>query len=458
MCLLPGQRAKAHSHALSARANRPGEWEDREGRIDAEESFGFSRRRWMRWGAGMVAMEFRFRGHEGSELRARLDRPAGRVRATALFAHCFTCTKDLAAARRIAGRLAARGIAVLRFDFTGLGHSGGEFANTNFSSNVEDLVLAAGELERRLGPPQLLIGHSLGGAAAVAAAVRLSSVRAVVTIGAPADPSHVAGVFGEKVEEIRAKGEAEVELAGRTFTIRRQFLEDIARVRLEEDLGKLGAALLVLHAPRDEIVGIDEAAKLFGAARHPKSFVTLDDADHLLRREADAEYAAEVIVAWSARYLDLVPEERPPTAPEGVVRVTEAGGPGFLQDITVDGRHSLLADEPEELGGTDRGPSPYQLLAAALGACTTMTLRMYASHKGLPLEAVTCDVSHDKCHREAAEDPGRAAGRVDVFHRILHLQGELDDPTRERLLAIADRCPVHRTLHSEVRIETELGP
>lgn len=406
----------------------------------------------------MVAKEFRFRGHEGSELRARLDRPAGRVRATALFAHCFTCSKDLAAARRIAGRLAARGIAVLRFDFTGLGHSGGEFANTNFSSNVEDLVLAAGELERRLGPPQILIGHSLGGAAAVAAAVRLSSVRAVVTIGAPADPSHVAGVFGEKVEEIRAKGEAEVELAGRTFTIRRQFLEDIARARLEEDLGKLGAALLVLHAPRDEIVGIDEAAKLFGAARHPKSFVTLDDADHLLRREADAEYAAEVIVAWSARYLDLVPEERPPTAPEGVVRVTEAGGAGFLQDITVDGRHSLLADEPEELGGTDRGPSPYQLLAAALGACTTMTLRMYASHKGLPLEAVTCDVTHDKCHREAAEDPGGAAGRVDVFHRILHLQGELDDPTRERLLAIADRCPVHRTLHSEVRIETELGP
>jgi putative redox protein len=405
----------------------------------------------------MVVEKFCFEGHDGSELVGRLDRPEGVVRGTALLAHCFTCSKDLAAARRIAGRLAARGMAVLRFDFTGLGHSGGEFSNTNFSSNVEDLVLAAQELENRLGAPQLLVGHSLGGAAAVAAAVRLPSVRAVVTMGAPADPSHVAGVFAEKVPEIREKGEAEVELAGRSFTIRRQFLEDIEQTRLAEDLGKLGAALLVLHAPRDEIVGIDNAAALFGAARHPKSFVTLDDADHLLTREADAEYAAEVIVAWSARYLELAPEERPQAAPEGVVRVSEAGGQGFLQDITVDGRHSLLADEPEELGGTDRGPSPYQFLAAALGACTTMTLRMYASRKGLPLEAVTCDVTHDKCHREAAKEPGGAGGKIDVFRRTLHLRGELDPPTRERLLAIADKCPVHRTLHAEVRIETELG-
>lgn len=405
----------------------------------------------------MAGNEFRFRGHDGSELRGRLDRPAGKVRATALLAHCFTCSKDLAAVRRMAGRLSARGIAVLRFDFTGLGHSEGEFANTNFSSNVEDLVRAAEELETRLGAPQLLIGHSLGGAAAVAAAVRIPSVRAVVTIGAPADPSHVTGIFADKVEEIRERGEAEVELAGRPFTLRRQFLEDILQARLEDDLAQLRAALLILHAPRDEIVGIDEAAALFGAARHPKSFVTLDDADHLLTRESDAEYAAEVIVAWSARYLDLAREERPPAAPEGVVRVTEAGGKGFLQDITVDGRHSLLADEPEEVGGTDRGPSPYQLLAAGLGACTTMTLRMYAGHKGIPLEGVTCEVTHDRCHRDASEDPEGTGGKIDVFHRTIRLRGDLDASTRGRLLEIADKCPVHRTLHSEVRIETELG-
>ncbi|MFN4157059.1 MAG: alpha/beta fold hydrolase [Gemmobacter sp.] len=394
-----------------------------------------------------------FDGHAGTPLAARLDLPEGPVRAAAVLAHCFTCSKDIAAARRIAARLAARGVAVLRFDFTGLGHSEGEFANTTFTSNVEDLVLAAGYLAGRGMAPHLLIGHSLGGAAVIRAAAAVSEVRAVVTIGAPADPAHVAHAFGDRVEEIRVKGSATVTLAGRSFEIRQAFLDDIAEAPLTQALRGLKAALLVLHAPRDETVGIDNAGAIFAAARHPKSFVTLDDADHLITREADADYVAEVITAWSARYLVLAPEPVRADAPEGVVRVSEADPTEFRQDVAV-GRHALVADEPASVGGRDAGPTPYQFLSVALGACTTMTIRMYARRKGIPLRHVAVDVTHNKEYREACEGCEEAGTKVDVFHRTIRLEGDLSDDQRASLMAIADKCPVHRTLHASSVIET----
>lgn len=395
-----------------------------------------------------------FAGHDGSHLAARLDLPEGAPLATALFAHCFTCSKDIPAARRIAGRLAAMGIAVLRFDFTGLGHSEGEFANTTFSSNVSDLVAAARELERRNLPPALLIGHSLGGAAVLRARTQIPSVRAVVTLNAPADPSHVIHNFADVLPRIETQGEAEVQLAGRPFRIRQSFVEDVSHQNLAEAVSNLNAALLILHAPRDETVGIDNAATLFGAAKHPKSFVTLDGADHLISRPGDAEYAAEVIAAWSRRYLDLTPPAPPPGAPEGIVRVTEADPMGFLQDVQSGPGHHVLADEPLSYGGSDRGMSPYGFLSAGLGACTSMTIRMYARRKGWPLEAVQVDVSHDKVHAQDASTG--TDGRVDSFRRSIRLSGPLTEDQRARLLQIADKCPVHRTLEASSRIETRL--
>jgi len=406
----------------------------------------------------MKSEKVTFAGHSGDMLAARLDLPGGPVRAAAILAHCFTCSKDIAAARRISGRLAALGIAVLRFDFTGLGHSGGEFANTHFSSNVADLLLAAAFMDRRGLPAQLMIGHSLGGAAVLKAAPDLPGLRAVVTLGAPFDPGHVAQSLGGKLDDIRAQGRAMVDLAGRSFEIRKEFLDDISAASLQQALPRLNAALLVLHAPLDATVGIDNAGRIFAAARHPKSFVSLDGADHLLSREEDAEYAAEVIASWSRRYLALAPEQVRPDAPEGVVRVSEAEASGFRQDIVVAGRHQMIADEPVAMGGTDLGPSPYQLLAAGLGACTTMTIRLYARRKGIPLAHVSCDVSHDRCHTEDCEECDKSQAKVDVFHRVIRLEGDLNDAQRDSLLAIADKCPVHRTLHGQAIIRTELEP
>ncbi|MCT8160075.1 bifunctional alpha/beta hydrolase/OsmC family protein [Pseudoruegeria sp. SHC-113] len=401
-----------------------------------------------------------FEGHSGESLAARLDLPDGPHLATAIFAHCFTCTKDITAARRIAGRLAAMGIAVLRFDFTGLGHSEGEFANTSFTSNAADLVAAARYLKGRGMAPALLVGHSLGGAAVLRAAAEIKSetgaLKAVATLGAPFDPAHVTHQFGAALEEIRTKGSAEVRLAGRPFTIGRGFLEDISTADLQDRIGHLGAALLVLHAPRDATVGIENAAQIFDAARHPKSFVTLDEADHLITRTEDAEYAAEVIAAWAGRYLDLRPPAPPIGAPEGVVRVAEADPEGFLQDVNAGPFHHALADEPLAYGGTNQGMSPYGFLAAGLGACTSMTIRMYARRKGWPLAHVRVDVTHDKVH---AQDAGGSAAnqKIDSFRREIHLEGALSAQQREKLLEIADKCPVHKTLESSARIITTLA-
>lgn len=404
----------------------------------------------------MKTERLEFKGHDGSLLAARLDLPVGKPAAYALFAHCFTCSKDIPAARRIAQRLASLGIAVLRFDFTGLGHSGGEFANTGFSSNVADLALAADYLRENYQAPQLLIGHSLGGAAVLAAADRIEEAKAVVSIGAPAEPQHVIHNFGDHVNTICNQGSAEVELGGRAFTIRREFIDDISDLSLETKVKHLKKALLVLHAPMDETVSLDNAARIFQMAKHPKSFITLDNADHLLTRVEDAEYTAEVISTWVQRYIDVELLPKQMNAPEGVVRVSEADPDSFTQDISAAGHH-IIADEPVSYGGHYLGSTPYQLVAAGLGACTSMTIRMYARHKKLPLEHVQVDVTHDKIHAEDCSSCEQSEGKVDQFVRRITLTGDLSEEDRQRLLEIADRCPVHKTLEGEINIKTALS-
>jgi uncharacterized OsmC-like protein/alpha-beta hydrolase superfamily lysophospholipase len=399
----------------------------------------------------MPAERFDFPNAAGERLAALLDRPAGNPRAFALFAHCFTCGKDIRAAKRIAEGLTARGIAVLRFDFTGLGASEGEFANTNFSSNVADLVAAANHLRKVQQAPAILIGHSLGGAAVLAAAGEVPEARAVVTIAAPADPSHVAGLLKDQVEEIRARGEVEVTLAGRPFRIRREFLDDVAEQRLDQRIGKLGKALLVMHSPTDTIVGIDNASHIFLAAKHPKSFVSLADADHLLSKARDAGYVADVIAAWAERYLDVAPASDVDTTEPGTVVVTETRQGKFQQLVTA-GQHRFPADEPVDAGGLDSGPGPYDLLLAALGACTAMTLRLYADRKGLPLERVVVRLTHAKIHAADCETCETKEGMLDRIDKEIVVAGALDEEARARLLEIAEKCPVNRTLKSEIEI------
>ncbi|MEM1045172.1 MAG: bifunctional alpha/beta hydrolase/OsmC family protein [Pseudomonadota bacterium] len=401
-----------------------------------------------------------FKGSQDAELAARLDLPAGPPRAYALFAHCFTCSKDILAAKSIAAGLTANGIAVLRFDFTGLGSSEGEFANTNFSSNVGDLVRAVDFLRQTYRAPSILIGHSLGGAAVLAAAPDIAEVKAVATIGAPADADHVVHNFGAKLDEIADRGEAEVSLAGRNFTIRKQFLDDLATQTVRDRVAAMKKALMVLHAPFDNTVGIDNAGAIFTAAKHPKSFISLDNADHLLSDKADAHYAANVIAAWASRYIDTDTDKAVSTGgevPEGVVRVTETGA-GTFQNSIVSGRHHLLADEPRDVGGLDTGPSPYDYLSVALGACTTMTLRLYANHKKLPVTGISVDVMHGKVHAadctDCADEIRERNGKVDRFERVIAIEGDIEPDVRARMLEIADRCPVHRTLEAGAAVVT----
>jgi len=411
----------------------------------------------------MLAVEFP--GSAGHDLAARLEVPQGEPRGYAVFAHCFTCSKNSKAASRIARALTGSGIAVLRFDFTGLGDSDGDFSNTNFSSNVDDLVAAAEYLEREHRAPTLLIGHSLGGAAVIAAAERVPSVRAVATIGAPSDPSHVTALFESAVDSIAEEGEADVQLAGRTFRIRRQLLDDLAGQRQQERIAGLDRALLVLHSPLDEIVGIDNAREIFEAARHPTSFVALDGADHLLTDAADSAFAASMIAAWAARYaLDARAdvEAEAPVAPPGTVSVSSTTSGAFTQSV-VAGSHRLLADEPDPIGD-DTGPSPYDLVLAGLGACTSMTMRMYADRKGIPLEGVTVVLQHERRHAEdcaecatdAEAGSGSRSSKLEHITREITMVGDLSEEQVESLRVIADKCPVHRTLAGTVHVTTSI--
>lgn len=399
-----------------------------------------------------------FTGADGQSLAARLDRPNGKPRAFVLFAHCFTCSKDIFAASRIAGELSARGLAVLRFDFTGLGMSEGEFANTNFSSNVSDLLQAVAYLRENHEAPSILVGHSLGGAAVLAAAPDVPEAKAVATIGAPSDADHVVHNFAAHMEEIETTGEAEVALAGRSFTIKKQFLDDLRAQSVRDRIAGMRKALLVFHAPRDETVGIDNAADIFQAAKHPKSFISLDNADHLLSRREDAAYVAEVLTAWASRFIasDSNDGRLPFPGPDGEVSSADTGEGKFQQEV-VSGGHRYLADEPVSFGGLDSGPSPYDFLSTALATCTSMTLRMYANHKGIELDRVAVHVRHGKVHAEDCQDCGEGReGRIDRFERELELEGAFDDAVRKRLVEIADRCPVHQTMEKSSVVVTKL--
>ncbi|WOC24979.1 bifunctional alpha/beta hydrolase/OsmC family protein [Pseudoalteromonas sp. N1230-9] len=385
-------------------------------------------------------------------LAGQLEYPANDVKFYALFAHCFTCGKDIAAATRISRALVQQGIAVLRFDFTGLGNSDGDFANSNFSSNIQDLIAAAEHLRENFKAPQLLIGHSLGGAAVLAAADKINEVQAIVTIGAPSDAQHVSHNFAAQIDEINSQRKAKVNLAGREFTIKKQFLDDIAQYD-RSHISKLKRALLVMHSPIDTTVDISEAEKIYASAKHPKSFISLDDADHLLSNKVDADYAAGVIASWATRYIDYEKESYTAQLLNGSVLVEEKDHV-FTQYVSTKD-HTWLADEPLKVGGSNLGPDPYHHLIAGLGACTSMTLRMYASRKNLPLEHIKVELNHTRDYHQDCDDCEHN-NKLEAITRKITLVGDLTDEQRQRLLEIADKCPVHKTLHNNPLVISEL--
>lgn len=409
----------------------------------------------------MPRIEAVFENSQGESLTGLLEVPSGAIKAYALFAHCFTCSKDNPAAARIALALASRGIAVLRFDFTGLGTSKGDFSHTNFSSNIQDLLAAAQYLEQQYTAPSLLIGHSLGGAAVLAAAHELSSVKAVVTIGAPATASHVKHLFADSYHKLQEQQSVQVELGGRSFNVRRQFIDDLENYNSVAHIGELRKALLILHAPLDDTVSIDEAARIFTAAKHPKSFVSLDNADHMLSNSQDSQYAAEVLSAWASCYLKTnqlsVKQEETarPLIEQGVVMVRECDKK-FTREILTQ-HHRLISDEPIALGGSNLGFNPYELLLAALGSCTSMTLRMYANHKRIDLQDIQVELQHGRIHAEDCADCEKQKTQIDVLTRNIRLTGDLSNQQRARLLEIANKCPVHKTLQNKIRIDTNLA-
>jgi len=402
----------------------------------------------------MKSVRINFPNKEGISLSARLDMPIiGQPKAYAIFAHCFTCSKNLNAVGNISDALTNKGIGVFRFDFTGLGQSGGDFADSNFSSNISDLTAAYQYLENNYEAPQILIGHSLGGAAVLHTAGSLEKINAVVTIGAPADPPHVKHLIQSNLSEIEAQGEATVNIGGRPFKIKKQFIDDLEKASGPETIAALGKALLILHSPTDITVKVDNAAKIYTAARHPKSFVSLDGADHLMSRKEDSLYVGDVIATWVNRYIQSNNDNN--FASEGDITV-RTGESGYVTEMQI-GEHTLIADEPKEVGGDDLGPSPYGYLSAALGSCTSMTLRMYADHKKWDLREVRVHINHQKKHKEDCESCENKNQKIDHFDRIIELEGNLDEVQKKRLLEIADRCPVHRTLHGEVVVNSKLG-
>lgn len=398
--------------------------------------------------------KLKFRNRNGDTLVARLEFPEmHKPKAFVVFAHCFTCGKNLAVTRSISRSLNKEGFAVCRFDFTGLGESGGEFADSNFSSNVTDLLDTYDYIAQKYEAPKLLIGHSLGGAAVLKAAMELPEVQAIATIGAPSEPEHVEGILQSKLEEIENSGIAEVKIGPSTFKIKKQFLEDIRSENLLDKLKDLRKALLILHSPQDEIVSIDHAAKLYTHAWHPKSFVSLDGADHLLSRSNDAEYAANVISSWASRYLEYDKPEH--IEAKSGVYASLAGKNGYTTEMHV-GAHGFLADEPEDMGGKDLGPTPYELVSSGLAACTAMTLQMYARRKEWSLDNVHVEVKHSKTHAKDSQGCEDKKSKIDVFERIIRLEGELDEKQQSRLIEIANKCPVHKTLEGQIEIETRL--
>lgn len=400
----------------------------------------------------MNLKKIQFTNTEGAELMGRMEFPVDQdPHSFAIFAHCFTCTKNLKAVVNISRELTQAGFAVLRFDFTGLGESEGDFADTNFSGNVEDLVKAAEFLSENFQAPALLIGHSLGGAASIFAASQLESVKAVATIGAPADPSHVKRLLRDDEEEIEKNGKATVNLQGRNFTIKKQFLDDLSNNPLEKVVHDLHKALLIMHSPQDITVGIKNAEDLYKNARHPKSYISLDGADHLLTNEADARYAGRVIGEWAKRYIDI--PEITPLKSKSQAAASLNGADGFTTKLKL-GSHLYIGDEPERVGGKDYGPNPYDLVAGGLAACKVMTAQMYARRKGWAVENITVTVDHSREHAFDCEHCEDSDSKIDTFNCTARFEGDLTEKQKDRLLEIADRCPVHRTLTSEIQIKS----
>lgn len=404
----------------------------------------------------MKRLKINFKNTEGQMLSAKLELPAdGHPHNYAIFAHCFTCSKNLNAIRNVVNNMTEAGFGVLSFDFTGLGESQGNFADTNFSSNVSDIVAAAEFLKSNYAAPSLLIGHSLGGAAVLFAADKIESVKAIATVGAPSNPEHVQNLIQSNVEAIERDGAAEVNIGGRSFTIKKQFVDDLKKHTLPTILKNMRKSLLILHSPQDTTVGIENAAAIYTAAHHPKSFISLDGADHLMTNKLDSMYVGKMIAVWAERYLNIEGQKTIQSESQTVVSIKDKTNK-FLTQIQT-GKHSLSADEPEDVGGEDLGPSPYQLLTAALGACTAMTMRMYADRKGWEVEEIKVHLNHAKKYSEDCADCENTSSKIDHFERIIEVDSELDEKQLQRLLEIANKCPVHRTLEGEVKVETRLA-
>ena len=402
----------------------------------------------------MSLSKITFTNSKGQLLSGRLELPADQYPHNfALFAHCFTCNKNLGAVRNISRSLTSKGFGVLRFDFTGLGESEGDFADTNFSGNVEDLVAAADFLAREYQAPSVLIGHSLGGAASIFAAATIDSIKAVATVGAPSDPTHVQHLLKSGIEEIEANGKALINLSGRDFTIKKQFLDDLKTKSLSAVAKNLNKALLVMHSPQDTTVGIKNAEEIYIAAKHPKSFISLEGADHLLMRKEDSTYVGNVIAGWSSKYVDI--PETPQLKSKHQVVASLGNNEGYTTNMKV-GNHYMIADEPESVGGHDFGPSPYEFVSAGLSACTAMTIKMYVARKGWDLQHVEVHTSYGKQHMEDCENCENSTAKIDTFQREIKLKGNLDEKQIKRILEIADKCPVHKTLHSQTQVVTKL--
>lgn len=388
-----------------------------------------------------TSKKFDFENAQGEKLSGRLELPSKPI-AFAIFAHCFTCSKNILAATRISKTLGEMGIAVLRFDFTGLGNSEGDFSNTNFSSNVGDLKSAYEALEKEFEAPKLLIGHSLGGAAVLKIAPSLEKLKAVVTIGAPSDTTHVAHLFDQAGDEIEKEGKAKVNLAGREFTIKKQFIDDINEQDILKELSKARKSFLIMHSPLDETVSIDHAGKIYNSLKHPKSYVSLDKADHLVTNHEDARYIANMIRTWVSRYIEAPDEVRPQVKEH--IHTQNRAGHQYTTDI-YSPQHHLVADEPRNLKGDDLGMGPYELLLSALGACTTMTIKMYCSRKNIEINKVTVDLSHEK-EEETFKD---------IINKKISIEGDFTAEQKQRIFEIAEKCPVNKTLQSQVEIKSE---
>jgi uncharacterized OsmC-like protein/pimeloyl-ACP methyl ester carboxylesterase len=404
----------------------------------------------------MKSTKLKIVNRKGLTLNAHLELPANqKPNYYAIFAHCFTCSSSLSAVRNVSRALTQDGFAVVRFDFTGLGRSEGEFADSHFSANVEDLLDVHGYMAEHYDAPSLLVGHSLGGAAVLVAASKIEAIKAVATVGAPATVGHVKHLFSHQVEDIKDEGNIEVNIGGRPFVINEDFIAEFNKTDLPAIVKNLRKPLLIMHSPFDKIVGIENAEQLYHKAHHPKSFVTLDGADHLLTEEKDSQYVGDVIGTWAKRYFPKVENGMLNTEGEQLVGHLNSIEDNFTTSIQTK-NHSFIADEPLSIGGSDFGPSPYEYLNAALASCTVMTLKLYAERKQWDLKEVFVYVSHSRKHSDDLQVDVEKPKYLDHISKKLKFVGNLDAKQKERLKEIASRCPVHKTMTSKVIFETEV--